>query len=447
MRVEKGGDAPKAGGLKFMMRALKSPNYRLYFTGQGISLIGSWMTRIAASWLIYRLTGSAFLLGVVGFAGQIPSFLLAPFAGVFVDRWDKHRLLVITQALAMIQSLALGLLTVTGVVTIWHIIILSVFQGLINAFDMPARQALVVELVENPDDLSNAIALNSSMVNGARLLGPSIGGVIIAAVGEGWCFLIDGFSYIAVIISLLLMHYVARPNQTLPGRNTWHQLREGWSYVSGFAPIRSLLLLLAMVSLLGMPYTILMPVFASKILGGGSATLGWLMTASGVGALCGASYLASRSTVLGLGRLIPWAAGAFGAGLMAFSFSRNLWVSLALLIVAGFGFMVQMASINTILQTIVEPDKRGRVMSFYMMAFMGAAPFGSLIAGGLATHLGTPHTLLLGGAGCVCAALWFGLTLPSLREHVRPIYAQLGIIPEVAIGLEQAAELMRPPEK
>jgi MFS family permease len=418
------------GGFAFMVRALRHRNYRLFFSGQSVSLIGTWMTRIATSWLVYRLTGSPLLLGLVGFAGQIPSFLLAPFAGVLVDRWDRHRLLVITQVLAMIQSAALAALALTGVITIWHVLWLSLFQGLINAFDMPARQAFVVEMVEDRADLPNAIALNSSMVNAARLLGPSLGGVLIAAVGEGWCFFWDAVSYATVIVSLLLMRLAPRARREGgEGGRVLPQLREGWAYVAGSPPIRSLLLLLALASLAGMPYTVLMPVIASTVLHGGPNTLGWLMAATGVGALSGAVFLASRRTVLGLGRIIPLACGLFGAGLIGFSLSRSLVLSLVLLVVTGLGFMVQMAASNTLLQTLVEDDKRGRVMSFYTMAFMGTTPFGSLLAGGLAHRIGAPHTLLLGGAGCIAGALAFASLLPRLRDRVRPIYIEKGILP------------------
>ena len=430
----------------FILRALAHKNYRLFFAGQSISLIGTWMTRIATAWLVYRLTGSALLLGVVGFAGQIPSFLLAPLAGVLVDRWNRQRLLVITQVLAMFQSLALALLTMTGLIKMWHVIVLSVLQGLINSFDMPARQAFVVEMVEKREDLANAIALNSSMVNAARLLGPSIGGVVIAAVGEGWCFMIDAVSYIAVIASLLAMTITARVIQPTKDANVFQQLREGWSYAAHFAPIRNVLLLLALVSLVGMPYTVLMPVFANDALHGGPNTLGLLMAASGVGALVGALFLAARKTVLGLGKFIPLMAGAFGAGLIAFSFTRVLWLSLALMVVTGLGFMVQMAVSNTVLQTIVDEDKRGRVMSFYTMAFMGTAPFGSLLAGSVADRIGTPHTLLCGGIGCILGALWFATTLSDLRRDVRPIYERIGILPEVATGIQHSTELSVPPE-
>jgi MFS family permease len=432
-------------GPAFMLRALRHKNYRLFFSGQSISLIGTWMTRIATSWLVYRLTGSALLLGVVGFAGQIPSFLLAPFAGVLVDRWNRHRLLVITQVLALLQSLAMALLALTGLIKIWQVIVLSVFQGLINAFDMPARQAFVVEMVDKREDLANAIALNSSMVNVARLLGPSIGGVVIAAVGEGWCFMIDAISYLAVIASLLAMRITPRMLKPTRDANIFQQLHEGWTYVARFAPIRNILILLALVSLLGMPYTVLMPVFANEVLHGGPNTLGLLMAASGVGALAGAMFLAVRKSVLGLGKFIPLMAGAFGAGLIAFSFARVLWLSLALMVVTGLGFMVQMAVSNTVLQTIVDEDKRGRVMSFYTIAFMGTAPFGSLLAGTVAERIGAPHTLLFGGIGCILGALWFARSLPALRREVRPIYVKIGILPEIANGIQQSTELSVPP--
>jgi MFS family permease len=441
--------APPAGGFAFMVRALHHRNYRLFFTGQSVSLIGTWMTRIATSWLVYRLTGSALLLGLVGFAGQIPSFLLAPFAGVLIDRWDRHRLLVVTQILAMLQSAALAALTLAGVINIWHVLALSLFQGVINAFDMPARQSFVVEMVEKREDLPNAIALNSSMVNAARLLGPSIGGVIIAAVGEGWCFTLDAVSYLAVIASLLLMRLAARaPRVKSREARMLQELRAGWAYVSGSPPIRSILLLLALVSLVGMPYTVLMPVFASKILHGGPHTLGFLMAATGVGALTGAVFLANRRSVVGLGRVIPMMSALFGAGLIGFSLSRTLWLSLLLLLVTGIGFMVQMSASNTLLQTLVDDDKRGRVMSFYTMSIMGVTPFGSLMAGGLAHRFGAPHTLLIGGIGCLLAAAWFASLLPRLRERVRPIYIEKGILPLMAAeGINAATQLTVPPER
>jgi MFS family permease len=429
-----------------MFRALSHRNYRLFFSGQGISMIGTWMTRIATGWLVYQLTGSALLLGVVGFAGQIPSFVLAPFAGVIVDRWNRKGILVLTQALAMVQSLALAVLTLGGQIKVWHVVSLSIFQGLINAFDMPARQSFVVEMVEDHADLPNAIALNSSLVNAARLLGPSIGGVIIAAVGVGWCFMIDAISYVAVIGSLLAMRITPKELRSVRDANILAQLREGWTYVLHSPPISKILLLLACVSLVGMPYTVLMPIFANDVLGGGPNTLGMLMAATGVGALVGAVFLAARKSVLGLGRFIPLASGIFGIGLIAFSFSRSLPLSLVLLVVTGLGFMVQMAVSNTIIQTIVEENKRGRVMSFYTMAFMGTAPFGSLVAGSLAERIGAPHTLLLGGFGCVIGALWFQRALPRLRQFVRPIYIEKGILPEVRAGIASASQATIPRE-
>jgi MFS family permease len=429
-----------------MTRALSYRNYRLFFGGQSISLIGTWMTKIATSWLVYRLTGSAFLLGVVGFAGQIPALLLGPIAGVWVDRWDRHRTLVVTQVLSMVQSFALAGLTMAKIITVQEIIWLSVFQGLINAFDMPARQAFVVEMVEQRENLGNAIALNSSMVNAARLIGPSIAGIIIAVVGEGYCFLIDGFSYIAVIVSLLMMT-IKTPALPKTYNPVLQDLKEGWSYATGSMPIRSILILLALVSLVGMPYTTLMPIFAGNVLHGGAHTLGFLMGATGVGALAGAMSLAARRNVLGLGRVIPAAAALFGAGLVGFGFSRTLWLSLLLMTVTGGAMMQHMAASNTILQTIVDEDKRGRVMSLYSTAFMGMAPFGSLLAGSLAEKIGAPKTLIAGGSICAVGGACFALYLPAIREVVRPIYRELGILPELTRGIQTASALQTPPEE
>jgi MFS family permease len=432
-----------ATGLTSIIRALRHRNFRLFFGGQSISLIGTWMQRVALGWLVYRLTNSPFLLGLVGFAGQIPAFLLAPLAGVLADRWNRQRILILTQAISMIQALTLSLLVLTGTVAIWHIILLSVFLGIINAFDMPTRQSFLVEMVEEKEDLANAIALNSSMVNSARLLGPSIAGILVAAVGEGICFLINGISYLTVIGALVAMKIV--PKNLKPQRSrVWYGLKEGFTYASAFAPIRAVLLLLALMSLMGMPYVVLMPVFAKDILHGGPHALGFLMGASGLGALIGAFYLASRKTVLGLGRLIAVAASIFGLGIIAFSFSRLLWLSLPLMLMTGVGQMVQMASSNTILQTIVDDDKRGRIMSFYTMAFMGGTPLGSLFAGTLASSIGTPHTLLIGGTTCLMGSVFFAHKLPALRKIVRPIYVKMGIIPEIASGIHSATELTMP---
>ena len=429
-----------------VVRALRHRNYRLFFGGQSLSLIGTWMTRIATAWLVYRLTHSAFLLGVVGFAGQVPTFFLAPFAGVWVDRWNRHTTLVVTQVLSMLQSFALAVLALRGTITIVEILWLSLAQGLINAFDMPTRQSFVVQMIEAREDLGNAIALNSSMVHVARLLGPSIAGIVIALAGEGYCFLIDGFSYIAVILSLLAMRIVVLP-QTRTDESVLHDLKEGWSYVTASVPIRSILLLAALVSLVGMPYTVLMPIFAGTVLHGGPHTLGFLMGAAGAGALISAMWLAARRTVLGLDRVLSITAAIFGAALIGFGFSRLLWLSLLLIPIAGGAMMQQTAASNTILQTIVHEDKRGRVMSFYSMAFMGMTPFGSLLAGALASKIGAPRTLILGGMICILGAGWFAHYLPAIRELVHPIYREHGIIPEVARGVESATGLRIPPEE
>jgi MFS family permease len=415
------------------LRALRHYNFRLFFCGQSLSLVGTWMTRLATAWLVYRLTGSSLLLGVISFAGQIPTFLLAPMAGVWVDRWERRRVLLITQLLAALQSLMLAGLTLSGRITIWEIVWLSVFQGLINAFDMPARQSFLVQMVDGRTDLSNAIALNSTMVNGARLLGPALAGVVIAAVGEGYCFLIDGLSYFAVIASLLVMKIEGQAVRKSTA-SLLVQLKEGWTYVSTFAPIRTVLLSFAIISFMGVPYTVLMPVFATKILHGGPHTLGFLMGAAGVGSIISALSLAARKSVRGLYRVIPTVAALLGGGLIAFSFSRNYWLSLALMSVTGFGMMQFAAASNTVIQTIVEEDKRGRVMSYWTMAYMGASPFGSLLAGSLAPVIGAPGTVLLCGIGCVAGATWFWFQLPKLRPVIRPIYQQLGILPVAVDG-------------
>lgn len=430
-----------------MGRALRHRNYRLFFAGQGTSLIGTWLTRVATAWLVYRLTNSALLLGIAGFAGQIPTFLLAPIAGVLVDRWNRHRVLVWTQALAMLQSALLAWFALRGTITVWHVLALAAFQGLINAFDTPARQAFVVEMIDAREDLPNAIALNSSMVNAARLLGPSIAGVLVAAVGEGWCFAIDAISYVAVIASLLMMRLRPRPAPTAAPKRILVDLREGFRYVSSFAPIRAILLLLAVVSFTGIPYTVLMPLFASQVLHGGPHTFGWLMASTGVGAVIGVLWLASRRSVLGLGRTIAVAGALFGLGLVAFSRSHVVWLSIVLLMVTGGGMMVQMAASNTLLQTLVDEDKRGRVMSFYTMAFFGMMPFGSLVAGGLGARIGAPATVAWGGVATLAAVAIFVRKLPGLRAQARPIYERLGILPQIAQGLNQSAELTSPPEE
>lgn len=401
------------------------------------------MTRVATGWLVYRLTGSSVLLGTVSFVGQLPAFFLGPLAGVLVDRWDRHRTLVITQVLSMVQSLVLAGLALAGVITVWHIVLLALMQGFINAFDMPARQSFVVQMVDDRADLPNAIALNSSMVNAARLVGPALAGVIIGAVGEGSCFLLDGISYVAVIVSLVLMR-IGVPVTRKQGGEIWHELNEGWRYVSGSVPIRSILLLLGVASLAGMPYTVLMPVIVAEVLHGGPHTLGFLMAASGVGALAGAVTLAVRRTVLGLGMRIAVCSGLFGVALIALGLSRSLWVSLLILPVIGFAMMQHMASSNTILQTIVDDEKRGRVMAFYSMAFQGMAPFGSLMAGVIAARIGAPETIMFSGVVCIAGCAWFARRLPEIRKLVRPVYFRLGILPEAAAGVQQASALKAP---
>lgn len=436
----------RSAEFKTAIRALENRNFRVFFTGQIVSLVGTWMQRIALAWLVYRLTNSAFLLGAVGFAGQIPTFLLAPVAGVFADRLNRRGVLIVTQSLAMAQALILSALVLTGTLAIWHIFVLSMFLGVVNAWDTPVRQAFIVEMVEKKEDLSNAIALNSSMVNSARLLGPSLAGILISAVGEGMCFLLNGISYLAVIAALACMKIPPR-DSARKRSGVWSGLTEGFSYAFGFVPIRSVLLLLALVSLMGMPYTVLMPVFAKDVLHGGPHTLGFLMGASGVGALGGALYLASRKSVLGLGKFIPLAVALFGMGLIAFSRSRLLPLSMLLMLATGFGMIVEMAASNTVLQTIVEDDKRGRIMSFFTMAFMGMTPFGSLLSGFLAGIIGAQNTLLLGGTACLIGAAVFAAKLPVLRKLIRPIYVKKGIIPEIATGIQSAAELTMPGKK
>ena len=409
-----------------LTRALRHRNYRLFFSGQSVSLIGTWITRVATSWLVYRLTGSDLLLGLVSFCGQIPTLLLAPFAGVIVDRGDRRRILLWTQILSALQSVGLAVLTLANIITVAEILGLQVAQGLINAFDTPVRQALVVHMVEDPSDVPNAIALNSSMVNGSRIVGPSIAGVVISAVGEGWCFAIDAVSYVAVVISVILMRF--KPREQVTRKTAMADLKVGWQYVSGSIPIRTALIQLAIVSTAGMPYTVLMPAIVAEEMHGDASTLGLLMAASGVGALLGALYLASRETVVGLGRVILVGTLAFGASLIAFSMAHNVWIAAGLLAIAGGGFMTQMASTNTIIQTIVHEPYRGRVMSFYTMAFFGSAPIGSLLAGVIAERLGAPLTVRLGGAMCLLCGAWFAYMLPRLREVVRPIYVEKGIV-------------------
>jgi len=396
-------------------RALRSPNYRLYFIGQGISLIGSWMQMLAMSWLVYRLTHSSLLLGVFGFTTQIPMFLLGPVAGVLADRWNRHRMLITTQALLMIQAGLLSLLVLGHWITEWHIVALGMFLGLVNAFDMPVRHAFVPQLVRTKEELSNAIALNSILFNGARFVGPSIAGMLVATVGEGICFALNAVSYLAVIGALLAMRGILDPPPK-PGSKIQGELRKGLAYAYHCLPIRATLLLVALVSFLGMSYQVLLPIFAQEILKGGPHTLGFLMSAMGAGAMVAAMHLASRKSVLGLESIIPQGTLIFGLGLILFSLSRSLPLSLFLIGFIGFGMMTQMVASNTLIQTVVDEDKRGRIMSLYTTAFMGIAPFGSLFSGALAHKIGTPRAVLVGGISCAIGALLFLKSLPKIRQ-------------------------------
>lgn len=444
----------ESGRVRSIVRALRHRNYRLYFAGQIVSLCGTFLTQLAMIWLVYHLTGSGKMLGITAFAGQIPAFGLGPFAGVWVDRCNRRRLIVITQTLAMTQSFALAGLVYFFIgnlsIVVPGLIGLAFMQGLINAFDMPARQAFLVQMVEDRDDLANAIALNSTMVHGARLVGQALAGLLIYYVGASLCFLLDGMSYIAVIASLLMMRLTPLPPR--PGRGSvLAELRDGFRYVWNFAPIRALLLLMALLSLTGMPaFSVLMPIFADALgpKSSGAKTLGFLMASSAAGALVGAVYLASRRSVLGMGRLIAIVACGFGVTLMAFSFSHHLWLSMLIAPIAGCAMLITFASANTLLQTLTEDEKRGRVMSFFTMAFVGMTPWGNLLSGTASDALGrgfhgAARTLTVAGAICILAAVSFAFKLPALRKIIRPIYAQKGILPApVADGLQTAAEVV-----
>ncbi len=407
-----------------MFRALQYRNYRLFFLGQIISLVGTWMQAVAQSWLVYRLTGSSFLLGLVGFCSQFPVFLLAPVGGMLADRRSRHRIVITTQTLSMVLALILGALTLLEHIQVWEIMLLATLLGLVNAFDIPARQAFVVEMV-NPQDFINAIALNSSMVNAARMIGPAVAGITVAAVGEGWCFLANGASYIAVIVGLLMMRITPR------ARNLEHSgvksVVEGFRYVARTGPIRALLLLLGVVSLTGMPYVVLMPIFADRILHSGARGLGMLMAAAGVGALSGTLMLAAKRGVRGLGRWITYSATGFGVALITFSLSKSFWFSMALLLPAGFAMMIEMASSNTLIQSMVPDELRGRVMAVYSMMFMGMAPFGALTAGAVAQHLGAPPAVAIGGVVCLGGGIIFGWAWRALRPEARELVLAQGM--------------------
>jgi MFS family permease len=429
--------SPADPSISYAWRALRHRNFKLFFFGQSISVIGTWMTKLATTWLVYRLSHSALLLGLVSFAGQIISFLLGPFAGVWVERLPRRKLLVWTQAAAAVQSLAMAALTLAHVINVWEIIALTALQGAINALDTPGRQSFLIQMVEDRNDLSNAIAINSSMQNGARLIGPSVAGLVIAAFGEGWCFLIDGVSYFAVIASLLLMH-VRHIDMRRSASSMLDQMREGWDYVRTFRPIRTILLLFALLSLMGYSWSVLLPVFSTQVLHGSATTLGWLTGASGIGALVSGLSLTLRKSVVGLTRMLQIASAMLGSALILFGLSRTLWLSLVLMVFVGFGMLQAAAGSNTIIQSLVAEDKRARVMSYYTMAFFGSAPFGSLLAGALAERIGASHTVMLTGACCIAGSLWFTLERPKIGAIMRPIYERQGLLP--ATDMTLAAE-------
>ena len=403
--------------------------------------MGTWMQHVAVSWLVYQLTGSALILGLIAFSNQFPAFIVAPFAGALADRWSRYRMVVAAQIAAMAQAIVLAALVLTGTVQVWHLVVLSAVAGLISGMDLPARQALLVRLVRGTEDLPNAIALNSSLFNSARLVGPAIAGVLIGWVGEGPVFALNAVSYLGVLGALAALQLTEEPGE--PAGPVLRNIARGFGYSFRFEPIRDLLLLLALVSLVGIPYVVLLPVFATDILGGGASTLGLLTSCAGFGAALGALLLASRDTVVGLGRVIVRASALFGAALLAFAFSEILWLSCSLLVATGFAVMVVTASINTMLQTLVDEAMRGRVMSLYTMAFIGMSPVGSLACGAMATRFGAPLAVSLGGLGCLALAMWFSRRLAPLREIVYPVYERMGILPEVARGL-QTASTIRP---
>jgi MFS family permease len=403
-----------------MFRALRYRNYRLFFSGQMISLIGTWMQSVAQAWLVYRLTGSSLLLGLVGFAGQIPVFLLASIGGMVADRRSRYHSVIATQTSAMLLAFVLSALTLLGHIKVWEIMVVASSLGVVNAFDIPARQAFIVEMV-GQKDLVNAIALNSSMVNGARILGPAVAGVTVAAIGEGWCFFANAVSYIAVIAGLLLMIVTPRPSPRGGRRSGLESLLEGFHWVARTGPIRALLLLLGLVSLTGMPYMVLMPIFADRVLHSGAQGLGLLMGAAGVGAIIGTLALAARHGVRGLGRWVMFAAMGFGTSLVLFSMSHRFWLSILLVMPAGFSMILQMASSNTLIQTMVPDELRGRVMAVYSMMFMGMAPFGALLSGAIAQHVGAPLTVRLGGIICLAGGAVFALTWPAQRGEAHQL--------------------------
>ncbi len=406
------GTSVRFAGLKSTLRAFRYRNYRLYFGGQGISLTGSWMQQVAMGWLVYRLTGSAFFLGLVAFFAQIPIIFLSPLAGVLADRWDRMRIMLAAQVLAMSQALVLAFLMLSKIIAPWQLLPLALFLGVANALDAPARHSMVVQVVERKEDLGNAIALNSAMFNGARLVGPPIAGILVGLAGEGVCFLLNGLSYLAVIFALLAMRFAPRQKQRKV-IGFWLQLREGFAYTFGERPIRRVISLIAWVSMIGASYVTLMPVYVSRVLKGGPHSLGFLLGAVGCGALLGALVLASRPTTEGIERILVGGTLLFGLGLVAVSHVRTFWLAMPLMLFAGLGMMVQMASANTFIQQMVSDDKRARVMSIYIMASMGAMPVGSLLVGSLASAIGVKATIAMGGVLTLAGAVVFALKVPA----------------------------------
>ncbi len=401
-----------------ILRAFRYRNFCLYFIGQGISQIGNWSTILATSWLVYQLTDSAWLLGVVGFASRIPTLFISPIAGVIADRGSRHRIVIVTQILSMVQSLLLAVLALTGIINVRQIIVLSVFQGIVNALYMPTLQAFVKEIIEQPEDLGNAIALNSSLISSARLIGPAVAGFLVASVGAGVCFLLDGISYIAVIAAFLVMKVPSTkivPSTT----STMQKLKEGFDYAYNNSAIRSMLLLLSLLGFVGLPYVILIPIFAADILKGGSQTLGLLMGASALGALIASVYLSSRSHIYGLEKAIAIAPMLLGTGFIIFSLSNILLFSLPVMVLIGFSVILQLASTNTVLQTIVDDDKIGRLMSLVSMAFMGVVPFGNLFSGWLASQIGVVNTFVFNGLVCLGGSIIFSLQLKTIQRVLR----------------------------
>ncbi len=418
-------DQPPGGWLPVTLRALRHRNFQLFFSGQLISLVGTWMQTIAESWLVYRLTGSSLLLGAVGFSSQIPVFLVAPLGGIVADRYNRQRVVIGTQVCSMILAGIYAALTLSGRIKIWEIFVLAALLGVVNAFDIPGRQAFLMDMVGR-EDLMNAIALNSSMFNGARIIGPAIAGILVARIGEGWCFFANSVSYIAVIAGLLMMQ-ITRVAPRATGVSPLAHIMEGFRFVRGTAPIRVILLLLGLVSFVAMPYVVLMPIFADRVLHSGARGLGILMGATGVGALLGALTLASRSGVRGLGRWVAYSCGGFGVFLVLFSFSHTFWLSTALLVPVGFCMMFQMSSSNTLIQAMSPDELRGRVMAVYSMMFMGMAPFGTLLAGALADRLGAPVTVAMGAVAAIGGAVIFGRNLPKIRTEARRLIIAQGI--------------------